>query len=226
MLNLKFHNIISYCEKNFPDSYKYLSRRLEQSKNTEEKALVCIAASTFTCFSIGMVYDSVTYGFSAVYLLLTANLICLLTYAVVLLFYVHGKLAIYTVLAILLLAVQANIAVSIFYNYMVVTEYNRLMLPHDLFMGFIVCMLASMSLRKKMVYILCMLPLTALATASAIHSPAFLIQNFPSFSLAFTAPPVLLTYIRMFLWDTFWKKEKLLSEKKSLCRLMGLNEKQ
>lgn len=226
MLNLKFHNIINYCEKNFPDSYKYLSRRLGQSKDTEEKALICIAASTFTCFSIGMVYDSVTYAFSAVYLLLTANLISLLTYVAVLLLYIHGKLAVHTALAILLGAVQANVAVSILYNYAVVIEYNRFMLPHDLFIGFIVCVLASMSLRKSLIYILCLIPLTALATVSAIHFPAFLVQVFPSFSLAFIAPPVLLTYIRMFLWDTFWKKEKLLSEKKSLCRLMGLNEKQ
>ncbi|WP_125040920.1 hypothetical protein [Bacteroides faecalis] len=225
MLNLKFHNIINYYEKNFPDSYKYLSRRLGQSKDTEEKALICIAASTFTCFSIGMVYDSVTYAFSAVYLLLTANLISLLTYAAVLLLYIHGKLAVHTALAILLGAVQANVAVSILYNYAVVIEYNRFMLPHDLFIGFIVCVLASMSLRKSLIYILCLTPLTALATVSAIHFPAFLVQVFPSFSLAFIAPPVLLTYIRMFLWDTFLKKRELLSEKKSLCRLMGLNEK-
>lgn len=223
---MKFQNITNYCEKNFPDFYNFLSRRLGQSKDMEEKALICIALSTFTCFSIGMVYDSMIYSFSAVYLLLTANLISLLTYAVVLLLYVHGKLAVHTALAILLLTVQANVAVSILYNYTVVIEYNRFMLPHDLFIGFIVCVLASMSLQKSLIYILCLIPLMALVTASAIHSPAFLIQNLPSFSLAYISPPVLLTYIRMFLWDTFLKKEKLLSEKKSFCRLMGLNEKQ
>lgn len=223
---MKFQNITNYCEKNFPDFYYYLSRRLGQSKDMEEKALICIALSTFTCFSIGMVYDSVIYAFSAVYLLLTANLISILTYAVVLLLYIHRKLAVHTALAILLGAVQVNVAVSILYNYAVVIEYNRFMLPHDLFIGFIVCVLASMSLRKSLIYILCLMPLIALATASAIHSPAFLVQNFPSFSLAYISPPVLLTYIRMFLWDTFLKKEKLLSEKKSFCRLMGLNEKQ
>lgn len=223
---MKLQNITNCCEKNFPDFYNYLSRRLGQSKDMEEKALIYIALSTFICFSTGMVYDAVIYAFSAVYLLLTANLISLLTYAVVLLLYIHGKLAVHTVLAILLGAVQANVAVSILYNYAVVIEYNRFMLPHDLFIGFIVCVLASMSLRKSLIYILCLMPLIALATASAIHSPAFLIQNFPSFSLAYISPPVLLTYIRMFLWNTFWKKEKLLSEKKSFCWLMGLNEKQ
>lgn len=221
LLNLK-----EWCRKNFPDTYRFLSRRMEQYKDMEEKARVYIAFCTFVCFSIGMIYDSAVYALSKVYPLLAANLISLFVYFFAVRFYLCGKLAIFITLVCLLFVVQTNVFISIFYNYTIFEESNRFLVSHDLFIGFIVCILASLSLRKKQVYLLCLMPLISLAAAFAVESPAALIHIFPSFTLAYLSPPVLLTYIRIFLWDIFRQNEQLLSEKKSLCQLMGMNEKQ
>lgn len=219
---MKLVNIIRFYEKNYPNNYKYLSRQLEQAEDIEEKARIYVAASTGICFSMGMIYDSIVYAFSAVYLLLAANLLSLLIYAVAILLYFNEKLTISATLAILLIVVQINITISIYHNYTTVIESNKFIISHDLFLSFLVCILASLSLGKNQVYTLCVMPVCALA----IRSSDALIQHLPSFCLAYISPPILLTYIRIFLWDTFRKKEQLLSEKKSLCQLMGMNETQ
>lgn len=223
---MKLANIIRRYKKNYPNNYKYLSRRLDQAKDTEEKARIYIAASTLICFSMGMLYDSIVYAFSAANLLLAANLLSLFIYAATTLLYFNEKFTISVALAILLITVQMNISVSIYHNYTTVIENNKFIVSHDLFLSFLVCILASLSLGKNQVYILCVMPVCSLATALIIRSSDTLIQHLPSFCLAYISPPVLLTHIRMFLWDTFRKKEQLLSEKKSICRLMGINETQ
>lgn len=223
---MKLANIIRYYEKNYPNNYRYISHRLKEAKDPAEKARIYITISTLVCFSIGMVYDSIVYAFSSIHLLLAANLLSLSVYAIATMLYFSEKLTISTTLALLLITVQMNIGVSIYYNYMIVIENNKFTVSYDLFLSFLVCILASQSLGKTQVYMLCALPVGALAAAFAICSPGTLLQYLPSFCLAYISPPVLLTHIRMFLWDTFRKKEQLLSEKKSLCELMGMNEQQ
>lgn len=223
---MKLTDITQYCKKNFPDSYERLSRRLDQTEDPEMKVRFYVAASTLICFSIGMFYDLIVYAFSAMFLPLTANILTLSVYVAAALLYLHGKLAVTATLTILLIAVQANISVSICYNYFTVIDSNKFTVSCDLFLSFLACILAALTFGKKQVYILCMMPVSTLAAVLAIHSPHILVLNFPSFCLAYIAPPVLLIHIRMLLWDTIRKKEQLLSEKKSLCRLMGMNEEQ
>ena len=223
---MKLADIAKYCKKNFPNSYERISRQLAQTEDTEIRVRFYIAASTLICFSIGIVYDSIVYAFSAMFLPLTGNLLTLLVCAAVASLYSHGKLTITRALVILLVVVQINISVSIYYNYLTVTDSNKFTVCCDLFLSFLVCILAALTLKSKQVYLLCLMPVFSLTTVLTIHSPAILIETFPSFCLAYISPPVLLIHIRILLWNTIREKEQLLSEKKSLCRLMGMNEEQ
>lgn len=223
---MKLANIILWYKNKFPKGYKNISRHLEKTGEAEEKARIYVAANTLLCFSIGLIYDTIEYAFSGIPLLLGINLASLVIYAIVTLLYIWGKVAVSTALVTLFFTVQANISVTIFHNYTVLAQQGGFIISHDLFLGFLVCILAAVSVSKDKVYVLCALPLAALAGALAIDSPGQMLRDFPCFCLAYISPPVLLTYIRIFLWDTFRKKEQLFSEKKSLCELMGMNERQ
>lgn len=223
---MNFANIIECYQTHFPNSYERISSRITQATDPEERAHIYIAASTLFCFSSGLFYDLFVYAFSSTTILFTANLLSLAIYAITTSLYLWRKLSASTLLATLLVVAQINVSISILYNYNTVAEYNKFIVSYDLFISFLSCILASLTLRKSQVYVLSAMPLIAVATALALYSPGELIRNFPSFCLAYIAPPVLLTHIRILLWNTFRKKEQLISEKKSLCRLMGMNEKQ
>lgn len=223
---MKLAYITKYCKKNFPNSYEQISRRLAQIEDTETRVRFYIAASTLACFSAGMIYDSIAYAFSDMLLPLMGNLLTLFICAATASLYFHGKLTVTIALAILLVIVQTNISVSIYYNYLAVTDDNKFTVPCDLFLSFLVCILAALTLKPKQVYVLCLMPVSSLAAVLTVHSPGILLKVFPSFCLAYISPPVLLIHIRILLWDTIREKEQLLSEKKSLCRLMGMNEEQ
>lgn len=223
---MKLADITKYCKRNFPNSYERISSRLAQIEDTEMKVRFYIAASTLVCFSAGMLYDSIVYAFSAMFLPLTGNLLTLLVCAAAASLYSRDRLTINTALVILLVVVQTNISASIYYNYLTVSDSNKFTVSCDLFLSFLVCILAALTLKQKQVYVLCIMPVSSLAAVLAIHSPGILVQNFPSFCLAYISPPALLIHIRILLWNTVREKEQLLSEKKSLCRLMGMNEEQ
>ena len=222
---MKSADIIKYCKKNFPNSYEHLSRRLALIEDTEMRVHFYIAASTLVCFSVGMLYDSIVYAFSTMLLPLAGNFLTLALCVATALLYSRGKLTVTRALVILLVLVQANVSVSIYYNYLTVTDNNKFTVSCDLFLSFLVCILAALTLKPKQVYALCFMPVASLAAVLTIHSPDIL-QTFPSFCLAYISPPVLLIHIRILLWDTVREKERLLSEKKSLCQLMGMNEEQ
>lgn len=222
---MKLADITKYCKKNFPNSYERISRRLSQIEDTETRVRFYIAASTLACFSAGMLYDSIVYALSAMFLPFAGNLLTLFLCAATASLYARGRVPVTTALVILLVVVQANISVSIYYNYLTVTDSNKFTVSCDLFLSFLVCILAALTLNPRQVYVLCVMPVSSLAAVLTIHSPDIL-QTFPSFCLAYISPPVLLIHIRILLWDTVREKERLLSEKKSLCRLMGMNEEQ
>lgn len=223
---MKLANIILWCKNKFPNSFGNISYHLKQTKDPEEKACIYVAANTLVCFSIDMIYNIVNYAFSGVHLLLVSNLLSLTACATMALLYIGKKVTIAVALSALLFIVQTNTSMVIFHNYTVVIEQNRFIISHNLFLSFLICILASVSIQKNKVYILCILPLISLVVALIIDSPHNMTVNFPGFCLAFISPPVLLTYIRIFLWDTFRKKEQLFSERKSLCQLMRMDEKQ
>lgn len=223
---MKLVNIIPCCKNNFSNSFGNISRRLKQTEGAEEKNLIYITANTVVCFSAGIIYNIIGYALSGVPLLLVTNLVLLAVYILAALRYIWGKSTISATLFTLLLAAQTNISISILHNHTAIVGQNRFTTTHDLFYGFLVCILAAMSMKKDRVLVLCTLPLATLAAVTAIHSPGILIEKFPRFCLAYLSPPVLLTYTRIFLWETLRKAEHMLSQKKALCQLTGMSESQ
>lgn len=223
---MKSVDLLRKCGKSMSWWYEGVCKQLDKVEDPEEKVRLCICGCTLVCFSIGMVCDIIGYVHSASYLLLAMNVGSLGVYAVTPVLYVWDKVGVPVALTILLLTVQINISVSIFHNYQEMALSGTPFFSHDLFIGFLVCILASLAIKKSYVYILCLMPLTALAASLIINSTPWMITHFLSLCLAFISPPVLLTYIRKFMWDTFRKKDRLMSEQKSLRELMGMNEEQ
>lgn len=222
---MKLVNITKCCERLCPNIYKHIIPKLKEVKDPEEKTRFYVTIATFACFTVGMSYDTVVYGLTSAFLLLATNLAALSVYAASAYFFFRGRLNIPKMLSVLLLTVQVNVVVTIFYNYTFIVEYNKFILSYDLFIGFLVCVIASMTKPKTDVYILCALPLWALAIVLAIHFPAGLVRQFPSLCLAYVSPPVLLANIRIFLWDVLRTKDQLLWERELLYRLMQITEK-
>ena len=223
---MKLSDINLCCKKHFSNIYELLSARMDATTDTEEKARICIGACTLLFFSAGLLYDSISYLFSGVYSLLAVNLATLSVFAVLAVVFHWEKLGIYATLAILLFVIQVNTSVSIVCNSADISPDSGFVIHHDLFISFLVCMLASLTLEKSYVRILCTMPMASFATSLAVYSSVSLWQHFPSLLLAYASPPVCLAYLRIFLWDTLREKERLLREKQSLCRLMGMNGQQ
>lgn len=223
---MKLVNIIPYCKNNLSNCIEGIFRSLKQARGVEEKTLFYVALNAVAYFSISIVNNIISYTLSGVFLLLATNLILLAVYTVATLRYIRGKSTICGTLATLLFAAQANISFSIFYSHTFIILQNRFTATNDLFHCFLVCILAATSLKKNQVFVLCALPLAILATIIIIHKPVVLVDRFPRFCLVFLLPPVLLTYTRIFLWETLGKTERILSQKKALCQLTGMNESQ
>ena len=158
---MKSANIILWYRNKFPESYKNISRHLDKTEGAEEKARIYVAANTLFCFSVGLAYDTIEYACSGIPLLLGANLASLVIYAIVARLYIFGKVSVSTALVTLFFTVQANVSVTIFHNYTVLAEQGGFIISHDLFLGFLVCILAAVSVSKNKVHVLCALPLAA-----------------------------------------------------------------
>lgn len=223
---MKIVNFTRWYKKSICRCYECVYKQLDAIDDPEEKVRLCICTCTLVCFSIGMICDIIGYVRSASYLLLSMNLWSLAIYAVTPVLYAWEKVGIPVALVILLFTVQLNIAVSILHNHFGMTEGGSPAFSHDLFIGFLVCILASLTIGKSYVYILCLLPLTTQAVSLTLTPTPWIFTHFMSLCLAYLSPPVLLTYIRKFMWDTFRKKDRLLSEQRSLRELMGMNEEQ
>lgn len=222
---MKLVNITKCCKRLYPSLFKYVISRIKESEIPEAKARFYVTISTFVCFTVGMSYDTVVYGLTSAFPLLATNLAALAVYAASAYFFFRGRLNIPKMLSVLLFTVQANVAVTLFYHHNFTVEHDKFIISSDLFIGFLVCVLASLTKSKAEVNILCAIPLGALAVVLAIHFPAGLIQYFPSLCLAYTSPPVLLAYIRIFLWEVLRTNEQLLREKELLYHLMQMTEK-
>lgn len=218
-------NINLWYKKN-TTRFENLFQHLNKTENLEEKARIYLAGNILLCFSIGMFYNCIEKVFSEVPLLFAFNLTSLIAAALVTILYICRKITNYVALVSLLFAVQINISFTIFLNYTSISEQSRFMISHNLFFSFLVCLLAGVSIQKRKVYLLCTLPLIALTAALIIKPSEQMMKDFIFFCLAFISPPILLTYIRIFLWDTYRKKEQLSSEKKNFCQLMDINEKE
>lgn len=222
--------ILSYikqtCRKKNPSNFRFIFSQLRKAKDPEEKARIYISICTLIFFSLGLSYDMVSYILLKAWLLANINCLTLAVFVVLTFLFHWEKLSIRTVLTLLLFSIQANVSFSIIYNFLFEKGNNSFITFHDLGIGFLVCMLAALTLEKKRVYVLCTLPLTSLITGLAISSPISLIQFFPSLCLAYATPPVFLAHIRVYLWNSLREKERLLQEKQAVCKYMGMNEQQ
>lgn len=223
---MKLVNIKKQYDRKYFEICSYISSLLSKAKCIEEKAQVYIGICTLVFFFIGMMYDMGAYAFTGIYSLAVLNLSSLAIFVISAFLYLRRKLCLAGTLSVLLFTVQGNVAVSIAYNYATITRTGDFVIYHDLFIGFLVCILGALTLKKNKVFILCALPLASLATAMALHSPIALIKYFPSLCLAYVSPPVFLTRIRVFLFGVIQKKEQLIKEKQALYRLMGMTEEQ
>lgn len=223
---MKLSDISQYCKKHFPNIFELLSARMGAAIDMEERARIYIGSCTLLFFSAGLSYDSISYLFTGTYFLLAVNLVTLSVFVVLTVVFCWEKLGVYATLAILLFTIQVNTSVSITCNYAGMAAGGDIIIHHDLFISFLVCVLASLTLKKNHVYVLCVMPMTSFATSLVLYSPTSLLLYFPSLLLAYASPPVCLAYMRIFLWETLREKERLLREKQSLCRLMGMNEQQ
>lgn len=214
------------CKTCFPYIYDLLHMRISMAADMEERARIYIGSFTVLFFSIGLCYDGISYLFSGIFFLVWANVATLVTLAVLTVLFQWEKLGTYAALRLILFTIQMNAAACIIYQYAAAPDGSEFMIYHDLFIGFLVCVIASLTLEKSHVHVLCALPMTAFAASLAMFYPTHLIQFFPSLLLAYATPPICLAYMRILLWDTFREKERLLRENQSLYRLMGMNEQQ
>lgn len=223
---MKLVNIKNRCEKKYIEIGRCLSLLLSQVECIEEKAHIYIGLCTLIFFFIGLIYDMGAYVFSGIHSLALLNLLSLTLFIISAFLYLRKRLRLTAALGVLLFTAQGNVAVSILHNCAKITYNSDFIIYHDLFIGFLVCILGALTLKKNRVFILCILPLASLAIAMALHSPTALIKHFPSLCLAYVSPPVFLTRIRVFLFGVIQKKEQLIKEKQALYRLMGMSEEQ
>ena len=217
---MKTVNLSRQYKKYLLRSYKWGYRQIESIKEPEEKAGLYIGTCMLVCFSIGMICDITEYVLSASYLLLTLNLGALAVYAATSVLYVRGRMRVPKALMLLLFTVQANISISIGYNHYGMAEGTSSPFSYDLFIGFLVCMLAALTIRRNYVYLLCIMPLASLAAVLIVHPAPWMMTHFPSLCLAYVSPPVLLTHIRKFLWGMVPR----LQAKELFKVLEGINE--
>lgn len=207
-------NLLRKCRQNILRCYEEIYKQLDKIENPEERVSYCVGICTLVCFSIGMTCDIIGYVCSGSYLLLATNLVGLTVYAVTPVLYVRTRMNVTIVMALLLFTVQTNISISIVYNYYEMASDDSPPVYYDLFIGFLACMLASQTLRRRYVLLLCLMPLASLATV-LITSPAPReFSHFLSLCLAYVSPPILLTYIRKLMWGAFRRKYRLLASEK------------
>lgn len=223
---MKSVDLLRKCGKSISSWCEGINKQLDKIEDPEEKVRLCICGCTLSFFSIGMIFDIAGYIFSASYMMLIMNLCSLAVYAATTILYIYAKIGLTIALYTLLFTIQINISISIFHNYQEMALSSNPFFSHDLFIGFLVCILASLAIKKSFVHILCLMPLTALAASLIVSYTPWMISHFLSLCLAFISPPVLLTYIRKLMWDTIRKKDRLMSEQKSLRDMMGMNEEQ
>lgn len=219
-------NINLQLKKKFPANYLFFISQLRKTEGPEEKARIYIGLCTLVFFSFGLSYDTVSYLLTGTYLLANVNTASLLMFWTLAFLFRREKISVCTALTWLFFTVQTNVVVSIIYNCAYVIGSNNFIIYHDLYIGFLVCILAALTIRRGKVHILCILPLTALGIGLSISSPVSLIEFFPSLCLAYASPPVFLARIRVYLWNSLREKEQLLKEKQAMCKLMGMNEQQ
>ncbi|WP_294476752.1 hypothetical protein [uncultured Bacteroides sp.] len=187
---------------------------MENIENAEEKVSFCVGICTLTCFSIGMTCDIIGYIYSGSYLLFAINLGTLAIYAVTPLLYRRARMSVTIAIGLLLFTVQTNISISIIYNYYEMTGNDSPPVYYDLFIGFLAGMLASQTLGRRYVLLLCLMPLASLAAVLIMSSAPQEFSHFLSLCLAYVLPPLLLTYIRKLMWGAFRKKDRLLASEK------------
>lgn len=214
---LKKH-IVNYCKR--------LSLRWKQGSGPEEITRRYVGLCTLFFFFIGLCCDTATYLFSGSYLLAGGNLLSIVIHLASAFLYLYGRLDSSATLVLLLYSQQINVVVTMLYNYIFFNESKELLICHELLIGFLVCTLAALTLERKHIYTLCALPLSAFAAILVYRSPALLQEHLLGICLAYLSPAFLLLYIRTFLWDTISRKEQLIKERQSLCRLIGMNEEQ
>lgn len=212
--------------KQFPSYFLFIFSQLRKAKDPEEKARVYISICTLIFFFLGLSYDMMSYILLKTWLLANINFLTLTAFVVLTFLFHREKLRICTVLTLLLFSIQINVSFSIIYTFILEKGNYSFIILHDLGIGFLVCMLAALTLEKKRVYVLCTLPLTSLITGLSLLSPISLMQFLPSLCLAYATPPVFLAHIRVYLWNSLREKERLLQERQAVCKFMGMNEHQ
>lgn len=217
---------ITKIKRHIPNHYAHFSLQWKHSKNPEEVTIKYIGLCTLIFFFIGLCSDTATYIFSGSFLLAGGNLLFIMIHLGVAFLYLNGKLGSTASLIGLLYSQQINVVVTMLYNYIFFNRSKELLICHELLIGFLVCTLASLTLQKKHIYILCALPLSAFTAILIYRSPVLLSEHLVGVYLAYLAPAFLVLHIRTFLWETISKKEQLIMERQSLCRLMGMNEEQ
>lgn len=223
-MNLIYLSLL--LRKSLSGKYKRTSLKFFHDKDPEELTKHYIGLCTVFFFFIGLTYEAICYAFSDAYLLVGINLISLFIHIAVSLFYFCGKLGSSTALAVLFYTIQLNITVSMYYSYILNKGNGYMLICHELLIGFLICTLASLTLGKRHIYILCAMPLTVFVGTLYIRSSALLAEHLPSLCFAYFSTPMVLSYIRSFIWNAVRQKEQLVKEKQSLCRLVGMNEQQ
>lgn len=217
---------ITSLKRYFPDHYERFSLQWKHCKSPEEMTRKYIGLCVLIFFFIGLCSDTVTYIFSSSYLLAAGNLLSVIIHLASAFLYLRGKLTSSNSLILLLYSQQINVVITMLYNYILFSGSKELLICHELLIGFLICTLASLTLQKKHIYILCAMPLSAFAIILMARSPVLLLEHLAGVCLAYLSPAFIVLYIRTFLWDTISKKEQLIKERQSLCQLVGMNEEQ
>lgn len=204
---------------------KQLRQRLKE-EDSEQLIYSYFGIGTFVLFTVGVIYDTGIYLIVDDYLPVIINLLTLVVYVVIAILYLRKKLSVFTLLALLLYSTQINVSATIFYSYHTPLYRRALELHYDFFIGFVINIIAALTLKKRHVFILSYLPLLTYAVLLTHNQPNFLLGHFFTFCVAYLSIPPLLAHIRRLLWESIHQKELLLKEKQLLCRMMKMDGEQ
>lgn len=221
LLFMEYKTLFTPVEKILTSVWKNL---YTQCADPETQIRLYINRCILMCFTLGLTYDLYVYLHTGRPFLAVLNAGSLLIYAAIWLIEIKRPGKREKILAAPLFTAQLNIAITLLYNSLL--PHTLYITAHDLFIGFLVCILASLTLPRKSVYLLCLVPIAVWGYIVFRHDYPALQAHYPSLVLAYIAPPLLLLYCRVMFWKTFRTKEQLFREKKYLCRAMGMTEQQ
>lgn len=196
---------------------EYLQRKYHQFKNiesAEQQTIYYIYYSTVVCFSIGILADLCVYLMRNNLLLAICNILSLGLFALFTYLLIRKKARIVSLLNSVFYTIQGNILISMYNRIYLPPEEAGFFLSQDLIIGMVTCGLASISVKRHTVIILSLSPVLLYLGIGLYTSSDLYLMNFPSLTVAYIFPPVMLAKLQEILRSMHRQKKRMTSELK------------